>query len=250
MKNPKKALTITALLASCALTAFGDSLRMNTSTSSNGTSGGAYTVTVLSGPASNSSYSPLAILAGSPANSFESFCLEPTEHFSAGSTYDYTIASYAFGGNNEELSRDVGPGDQLSIGTAWLYSQFAQGILSGYNYGTALQRQASNLQLQRAFWYLEDDFSTYNTTAFALTNPFLSLVATNFGGSANALTLEAARANASAGQFGVYALNLTSGTVQNQSQLYYHSVPEQGATLAYVGLALLGLAVVRRRFVG
>src|SRR5262245_27252455 len=123
---------LAAAMALCATSAFADQLMIGTSAYSNGGNGGSYTITPGPGPVTNSSYSPLAILS---AGTFESFCLEPTEYFSPGSTYEYTVGSAATGGPStgggiEAPSRNVGPGDQLSVGTAYLYSLFATGNLS------------------------------------------------------------------------------------------------------------------------
>jgi hypothetical protein len=217
--------------ASIASVSFADALQISGNTYSNGSNGGSYTINPLSGPITNLNYSSLAILA---PGTFESFCLEPTEYFVSGSTYNYTVASYAFGGGVEDVSRNIGPGDQLSVGTAWLYSQFATGTLGGFDYSAA-GRKNSNLLLQQAFWYLEDDRATGSV---------FSNAAISFFGS-----VSAAKANASVGQYGVYALNLTSGTnnqVNNQSQLYYH-VPEGSSTALMLGLAFLGCAAFRRK---
>jgi hypothetical protein len=250
MTTSRKLLVVIASAALGTL-AFGDSLKLSTSSYSNGSNGGAYTAMVLSGPANNSSYNALAVLS---PGTFETFCLEPTEYFSPGSTYDYTIGSFADGGANEAAGRNSTFGDQLSLGTSWLYSQFATGSLSSATYNSAT-RQSSYLALQRAFWYLEDDYTAYGSEAGALANnAYLSLVASHFSGS-----LAAAQADAANGANGVWALNITTvsgqNVIKNQSQLYFNvtpttnKVPEQGATFALMGLAVLGLAAVRRKFV-
>ncbi len=239
MNSSIKLLLAFGSVAALATSAFGDSLKLSTNTYSNGSNGGAYTASHFGTSLTTESYSALV----ATATSFETFCLEPTEYFNAGSTYDFTIASFAFGGANEHVSRNIGPGDQLSLGTTWLYSQYAQGLLAGFDY-TAAGRKASNLTLQRAFWYLEDDYSYGDP----LTNTFLSLVSGQFG------SVAAAQANAADGAYGVWALNLTSTTggavTQHQSQLYYHvtSVSDETATLALFGAAFTGLMLLRRRF--
>jgi hypothetical protein len=160
--------------------------------------------------------------------------VEPTEYFVSGSTYNYTIASNVLGGGIEDVSRDIGPGDRLSVGTAWLYSQFATGTLGGFDYSVA-GRKNSNFLLQQAFWYLEDD----KPAGSVFSNAAISY----FG------SVSLAKANASPGEYGVYALNLTSGInndAHHQSQLYYH-VPEGGSSALMLGLALLGCAAIRRK---
>jgi hypothetical protein len=235
MKLLPKFVAASGLFAALLSAGYADSLKIvSTSGVSNGGNGGSYTITILSGPANNSAYSPTSKIS---VGTFEGFCLEPNEYFSSGSTYNYTIASYAFGGGNEAVGRNGTVGDQLSKGTTWLYSLFATGGLAGFDYGVG--RQASNLLLQRAVWYLEDDYN-YNLND-ALANPFLQMAATEFGG------LELARGDAANGAYGVWALNLTSGTnnsTQNQSQLYY--VPDGGATAMLVGLGFLALGLFTR----
>src|ERR1017187_3068385 len=69
--------------------------------------------------------SGLNLTAGSP--NFQTFCIETGEEFSPGSTYNVTI-SY-------DIKYDGGlfpSGSPITIGTAYLYSQFAAGTLFGY----------------------------------------------------------------------------------------------------------------------
>ncbi len=248
MNTSRKILAIAAGLLGLVTAASANTLVLNTNPYSNGSNGGSYTISNFGTGLTTSSYSNKV----STATSFETFCMEPTEYFSPGSTYDYTLAPYAFGGANEAASRNIGTGDHLSKGTSYLYSQFAQGILSGYTYTLSTAKKTSNLYLQQAFWYLEDDYTL--TGSQAMSNTFLVQVAQLFGGgtitSSNILSkLEYARANAADGAYGVWAVNVTSnhGQTQNQSQLYYHNVPEAASTVALLGLALLGLVGLRRK---
>lgn len=225
-------LLSTICVLSAASVASADSLKISTNASSNGGNGGSYTIKVFNGPVNNLSYSPLAILS---AGTFESFCLEPTEYFTNGSTYNYTVGIDAIGGANENSTRNIGAGDRLSLGTSWLYSLFATGVLTNFDYGTG--RQASNLLLQRAFWYLEDDYTGYSDPVGS--NIFLNMVKTQFG------SLSAGQANVGAtGAYGVKVLNLTSGTNNennHQSQLYFTKVPDEGATLLLLAMGLSAL---------
>lgn len=250
MNTSRKILCVAAGLLGIITAASANTLVLNTNPYSNGSSGGSYTISNFGSGLTTSSYSNKV----STATSFETFCMEPTEYFSPGSTYAYTLAGYAYGGSNEAASRNIGPGDQLSVGTTYLYSQFAQGILAGYTYTLGTAKKTANLNLQRAFWYLEDDYTFTGTQAMA--NTFLVQVAQLFGGgtitSSNILSkLEYARANAANGSYGVWAVNVTSnnGSTQNQSQLYYHSIPDAASTVVLLGLALLGLAGIRRKAV-
>ena len=246
MKNAFFPLNFGALSMLCAIfvsSASAATLTLSTNVYSNGNGlgGGEYTATSLT--LSNASYSSLAI-AG--LGGVETFCLEYGEHFSPGSTYGYTISTFATAGSGGAVNGQ----DPISNGTAWLYSQFATGTLAGYNYVGA--RAGSNNALQLAFWFFEDEtqviggaYSLYGTGSG---NIFINAAVAQFGSLANA------KADSS-GAFGVSVLNLTSqnGTVQNQSQLYYGgnsnipSIPDSGTTAAMLGLSLIGLLGFKRR---
>lgn len=177
---------------------------------------------------------------------FQTFCVQTEVDFYPGVTYNYTMSLASV--DNPD-NRDVFP---LSQGTAWLYSQFAQGILANYNYtDTATPtRNADADALQAAIWYLQGDQSYGNYV---------------FGGSGNifydeAVTLLGANVNSNATysfDYGVEVLNLTStGGNSAQNQLVYlgsgggsgnqDPVPDDGATLALLALSLAGLAVFAR----
>jgi hypothetical protein len=163
---------------------------------------------------------------------FQSFCLEETEYIYAYPSSPYVVV------NSMAVSGGVGlAGDPLSFGTTYLYSQFATGALA-YNYGAA-GRSTSAALLQQAFWWLENEGPSFDST-----NPYMALAVTTFGSQANA------KADAAAGAYGVYALNLwgdAEHTIHIQDQLYYASVPDGGATMTLLGGALLGLGALRRK---
>ena len=104
----------------------------------------------------------------------------------------------------------------MSAGSAWLYSQFATGVLPGYNYAgfatidpgnpAATLRMTSAFYFQRAIWTLDGTYS-YGSLADDITfNPFLSLAAAHFGGGVAGLAV-AMLPNPPGGS-GVGALNL------------------------------------------
>jgi len=169
-------------------------------------------------------------------SSFQSFCIEKNEFlYPYTATYDATLSSAAVKGG-------VGGGnpDALSQGTAYLYSQFAQGTLDGYTYVGDAARKASAAALQEAIWWLEEEIASYTAG-----NAFIGAVATEFG------TAATARNNATAGQFGVWVLNLTGAgggapSGVGQDQLYY-KVPDGGTTFMLFGMALTGVGLVSRR---
>ena len=71
------------------------------------------------------------------SNDFESFCMEYHELIGQNITYDAII-------NDRAINGGVGPaGDPLSIGTAWLYHEFQNGTLDGYDYDPLATRSTS-----------------------------------------------------------------------------------------------------------
>jgi len=175
--------------------------------------------------------------------SFQTFCIEKTEFIEGyNTTYDAKL-------NTRALYGSEGPtGDPISRGAGWLYSRFAQGLLTGYAYaGTTASeiaaRKVSASLLQQAIWWLE-----LESTAYTSSNPFMLAAFNQFGGEAGA------RADGGAA-YGVSALNLwlpgTDPTIaanRAQDQLFYKPVPDGGQTLALLGMVLCGMAIASRRF--
>ena len=94
--------------------------------------------------------SSTANLATGPVN-FQTFCLETSEYFTPGDTYNVIV-------NNETIPDDQFPsGNPITMGTAWLYSQFAAGTLGGYDYAEGSGRIATAGNLQQAIWYLQGE---------------------------------------------------------------------------------------------
>lgn len=154
---------------------------------------------------------------GAPVG-FGTFCLEATE---------YTGGSQVVL-NNNAVDGGVGPsGDPLSQATAYLYYQFAQGTLTGYNYTPGAGREASARGLQEAIWYLEGEGSL---TAAA--TPFVNAANSALGASA-ALN----NWNGSVLAYPVMAMNITFDD-GSRSQDMLVVVPEPGT---YIAGALLGL---------
>jgi VPDSG-CTERM motif len=177
-------------------------------------------------------YSSLTHDVLATTNTFQTFCIEDSEYIANGYTYTATInpAGVVTGGVG-------GNPDPVSKGTGWLYSQFAMGTLTGYDYSASRTTAAA---LQNTIWWLEGDLATQPV------NTFTTNVLNAFGGE------DAAMADG-AEQYGVYALNLTATecapgyTGSNcQDQLVY--VPDGGMTLMLLGGALMGLGALRRKF--
>lgn len=222
----------TAALASSGVAA---TLTISTNASSNGNGLGGGSYTISGSGLDTSAYAPISLVGA--AGTFESFCLEYTEYFSPGSTYNYTIGNAAVAG----AGGAVGGQDPVSVGTAWLYSQFANGTLGGFDYGAG--RKTSNNFLQLAFWFFEDEtpsISGYGPSyGFGDGNAFLDAAVTHFGS-------EAAAKAAANGAYGVQVLNLTDKSGRNKQSQLYVSVPDAGSTLALLGLGIAGLAGLQR----
>lgn len=105
-------------------------------------SGGEFTIKVISDG-----------IPGQPNGStFPSFCLETNEYISFGSTYYVVI-------NDKAVNGGVGGGspDPLNPRTAWLYNEFLNGTLDGYDYGIGIGHKNSAAALQRAIWAIEQE---------------------------------------------------------------------------------------------
>jgi hypothetical protein len=251
--KPSSVLAIVGVLLALSTPAAAEQIQIGYSTTAPGPYGpwqtgigGEFTINDIGGsPADSwldlSDYSPLTKNQGlTTITSFQTFCVETNEYiYPYNAIYDVTITGSAVKGGVSG-----GNPDPLSKGTAFLYSQFAQGILSGYNY-VAGNRKTTALALQEAIWWLEEEIPTYTAG-----NIFIGQVAAQFGGlAANG------QVNAAAGEFGVYVLNLylpPTGAF-GQDQLYYNApsiitaVPDGGTTAALLGLALCGIGLARRR---
>jgi len=172
---------------------------------------------------------------------FQTFCIETGEFFYPGSTYNVTISDdVMFNGGQ------FPGGEPITMGTAWLYSQFAAGTLSGYDYTYGTGRTITAGDLQQAIWYLQGEQTGLVNVSGADGTAFYNAAVSALGGAA-------AVTNAANGAFGVVALNLWvpnedgSNGAAAQDQLMV--VPEPSA--ASFGLLLLlplGLYKVRAFF--
>jgi len=162
----------------------------------------------------------------SSLGTFDTFCLNSGVPFTPGATYSFMSSDSAMPG---------GPGnvitpDPISIGTAWLYSQFAHNV-AGF-FGTA---QIAN-DLQAAFWYLEGE-------ALGVDNAFVAAAKAALG-----LTDAGVKANAN-GAYGVFAINMWdangSSTAPNKQPML-GIVPEPSTVIAGALLLLpFGVSTLR-----
>jgi hypothetical protein len=160
---------------------------------------------------------------------FQTFCLEHGEYLSGNTTYNVTLNDGAVYGG---VGGAVNGKDPISIGTGWLYSQFASGTLANYDYTNHSTAGA----LQNTIWYLENEITDIPT------NIFTTAVATQFGTLTNAQ-------NDNLGAYNVMAANLWSGQPgigASQDLLVASPVPEP-ASMFLMGSGLIGLAGWGRR---
>jgi len=159
-------------------------------------------------------------------NSFQSFCLETTEY--TGSNLNFEITQNAIMGGNPP------DGDPISVGTAWLYYQFAKGVLTGYQYTPGEGREDDAKELQNAIWMLEGAITWDGS------NDFIELLFADTG--YNDETLAKANNNWT---YPVAALNLYKDGKLYQDQLVL--VPEPGI-LILLGIAMSAVGLAARRF--
>jgi hypothetical protein len=168
---------------------------------------------------------------------FQTFCIEYNEEFVPNDTFDYNENTGAVAGGAGVDATDPNTGlpmDNISIGTAYLYSQFRNGGL-----GTLTASQAG--QLQNAIWYLEGEISLaqLSTQNGVDGTYYYNLAKTGTG------TTDTTVFKDSNGAYGVIALNLFNGTEfstpvtingvtynLNQDQLAIVPVPEPTTVVA------------------
>jgi hypothetical protein len=123
--------------------------------------------------------------------------------------------------------------DNVSIGTAWLFSQFSAGTLTLDN-GTGSYFDANRLanagEVQNAIWFLEDEGG--------LNNGYVALAENALGN----LTLTQIEADSN-GAYGVVALNLFDSS-GNLAQDQLAVVPEPAPEPTTTGCFLLGLGAL------
>jgi hypothetical protein len=169
-------------------------------------------------------YAPSAIVNGG----FETFC-----------------DSTSTGIQNNPLNGMIAPGD-VTIGAAWLYWQFSQGTLSGYDYLNTTPggsgnsgRAKSAYALQQALWVL--DGQTGGDVVPSAGAYYLNLAYSMFGNT---------ETNANNGTYRVQELFLSyvnPNGGQTVSQPMLVTVPDGGLTMILLGVALSGLGLVFRK---
>jgi len=102
--------------------------------------GGEFTATILDGGTSGFA----------DGYNFQTFCMEYGEHLSFGTTYNFEINTAAVLGG--QLASD-----DLDSRTAYLYNEFLNDTLVGYDTSSDAARLASAGRLQTTIWALEDE---------------------------------------------------------------------------------------------
>jgi hypothetical protein len=192
-------------------------------------------------------YAPSATYDGG----FETFCLETGVEFYPGSSYTYSLGNVT----QPVPASGVGSDLYLTAGAAYLYSQFAQGILSGFDYdtpgdfaaGTDAGRVTDDHLLQAAIWALQGGQTYGNYPSLSdteLDNPFYS-AALAHGGTAQYTGTT------------VQVLQMWDGSDAVQNQLVYtpspapnfnpSPVPDGGSTVALLGMTFAGMGWLRRK---
>lgn len=172
-----------------------------------------------------------------PGSTFLTFCIGSQVDYYPSSTYTYQISS-------QVAPNTVSPGF-VTWGTAYLYSQFLSGGAGQNTDITTTSAKELNDALQVAIWDLQGQITsgiTYSAPSVNMTD------VTNFlNAAASAATSAGVNDEANAnGAFGVYALNMYSGTQSMQPELVQVPVPEPSTVLAgAVLLAPLGISTLR-----
>ncbi len=178
-----------------------------------------------------------------PGSSFQTFCLETGENIMPPYTADVVV------NNTSAVWGGVGPtGDPISKATAWLFSQFASGSLSGYDYTVGSGRATDAGNLQKAIWWLEQESSAYSgigdteADAASADNEWLDLAKAQLG-YATYLAMRTDNAN---GAYGVRVMNLYDLNGDRAKDMLM--VPEPTTILAGALLLLPFAASTIRRF--
>ena len=151
---------------------------------------------------------------------FETFCLNKVALANSGQVYNYVSSD-----NVIPVPAGASNPDPVTLGTAWLYSEFRSGGLASAVGGFTYNDASSADQLQQAIWYLEGSAGGLNNAFVTAANAALQ----GLGYGNNSVM------NAANGAFGVFALHLTANGSDAQPVL--GMVPEPSTVVA--GMLLL-----------
>jgi hypothetical protein len=158
---------------------------------------------------------------------FLTFCIEESEYFTPGDSYSYKINTGAVAGGGDAAPKSVDPNtglpmDNISIGTAYLYSQFRNG-------GIVVSSDAQAGELQNAIWFLEDEGGSLSVGIDTLLTGALG------AGGAGDVNWK----KDSDGAYGVVALNLFDGPPEGGSYNNEFTAPD--GTKHFLNQDMLGI---------
>jgi hypothetical protein len=106
---------------------------------------------------SNSAYDAKTRGEDGNPESFQTFCVETAEYVAQ--PMDIVVSTTTAEGitDSHAILGSKPNGDDLDSRTAYLYTQFAKGTLSNYNYVAGVGRSASAGELQKAIWWIEGE---------------------------------------------------------------------------------------------
>lgn len=172
----------------------------------------------------------------SGALGFGTFCIDRGVGIATPGQYDATVIESGINPNS---------GNQISLGTAWLYQQFATGGTFGglatYDYTVGVNRVNSAYAMQLAIWVLEGQ---YDITSI-VSNTFLDAVTTKFGSIANAEVDN--NQVYDVGVLGLNTLDANGRPTTTAAQPMLTLLPDGGSALLLLGMGLTGLALVSRK---
>lgn len=174
----------------------------------------------------------------SGAVGFGTFCINRDVPVTAPGQYDATVIASGIDPNN---------GNQISLGTAWLFQQFAQGVLANYNYNPLTGRQNSAYSLQIAIWILESQYPISSIVPGS--NVFLNQAFSMFGAGVGGVGGAYANNNQvySVGVLGLTTLDANGRPTKTAAQPMLTLLPDGGSALFLLGMSLSGLALISRK---
>jgi PEP-CTERM motif len=102
-----------------------------------------------------------------PTTSFVTFCLQMTEYINFTSAFNVDAISTFAISDSVANGGDASGKDYLSAQTAFLYTEFRQGTLSGYSYSGPNHVTSAN-NLQYAIWMFEQELPTIASNPFVM----------------------------------------------------------------------------------
>ena len=184
---------------------------------------------------------------------FETFCIETGVEFYPGNWGGPTYY-YSTGPNAQPVSpphQSSGSGWPLSIGAAYLYYEFGNGALGGFQYAWGAGRQADDNLLQAAIWAFQGNQTYGSYPNGGAGNIYYDEAVTALG--ALSLNPDDAYTGTQVQVLSLWVNSDDTGAAQNQLVLtggsgpFPHPTPDGGMTIMLLGGALVGLGAMRRK---